>query len=181
MPNRIDITGQRFGRLVALSYDHTNSSKKAVWKCLCDCGNYHYVTAKDLRSGNTKSCGCSKVERARQMKYKDDRCKDRLYGVWTTMIKRCYNEHCKTYKYYGGRGIVICDEWLKYPNFKNWAYLNGYDESAPKWQCTIDRIDCNGNYTPDNCRWVSMDIQRKNKRLGINPYRDKLTGRYTSK
>ena len=179
MAKRLDITGQKYGKLLALNYDHTDEkSKKAVWKCLCDCGKYHFATAKDLRSGNTKSCGCIKIDRAKHMKYKDGRCKERLYGVWATVMKRCYNENCNTYKYYGGRGITVCDEWHEYPNFKKWAYINGYDENAPKGECTIDRIDYNGNYEPSNCRWVSMDVQRKNKRQGIKPNRNPITGRY---
>lgn len=181
MPKRIDISGQKFGRLTAIEYSHTNEAKKAVWRCLCDCGNTHYVTAKDLRSGNTKSCGCAKVERATRLKYKDGRRKERLYVVWNTMLKRCYCTTSKTYKNYGGRGITVCDEWHDYPRFREWAYNNGYDEAAPKWECTIDRIDNNGNYEPSNCRWVDMSVQRKNKRHGDNPYRDAITGKYSSK
>ena len=181
MPSRIDITRQRFGKLVAIKYSYTNKEKKAVWECLCDCGKTHYATAKDLRSGNTKSCGCAKVERARLLKYKDGRCKERLHGVWNTMLKRCYCKTSNAYKNYGGRGITVCEEWKDYKTFQKWAYENGYDEKAPKGICTIDRIDYNGNYEPSNCRWVSMTEQRKNKRQGINPYRDKKTGRYASK
>ena len=103
-----------------------------------------------------------------------------MCGVWETMLKRCYCTSSKNFKYYGGRGITVCEEWHDYTKFKEWAYNNGYDDSAPKWECTIDRIDYNGNYEPSNCRWVSMDVQRKNKRQGINPYRNKITGRYES-
>lgn len=181
MSKRIDITGERYGKLVAIKYSHTNKAKKAVWECKCDCGNVHYVTAKDLRSGNTKSCGCTKVERARLLKYKDGRHSERLYQVWATMIKRCYNKNCNVYRFYGARGIIVCEEWKEYSNFKAWAYSNGYDENAPKGKCTIDRIDSNGNYEPSNCRWVGMDIQRKNKRQGINPFRNPINGRYASK
>lgn len=80
------------------------------------------------------------------------------------MKQRCELETSLHYKSYGGRGIKLCDEWHDYETFKNWAYSSGYDENAPRGQCTIDRIDVNGNYEPSNCRWVSMEVQAKNKR-----------------
>lgn len=81
------------------------------------------------------------------------------------MKRRCYNKNSKDYMFYGGRGIEVCDEWLhNYPNFREWAYANGYDKDAPYGKCTIDRIDVNGNYCPDNCRWVDMKTQCKNRR-----------------
>jgi len=179
MGSRIDITGQKFGKLLAIEYAYTNKSKKAVWKCICECGKEHYATAKDLRSGNTKSCGCSKVERAKKMKYKDGRAKERLYKVWSGLIKRCENPNCNVFEYYGKRGISICEEWKEYANFKKWAYSNGYDENAPRGKCTIDRINNNGNYEPSNCRIVDMHIQGKNKRYFPEHHpRDKKTGRF---
>lgn len=181
MAQRIDITGMRFGKLVAVRYRYTNRLKQAVWECKCDCGKTHLAPAKDLRSGNTKSCGCTRKENAQKLKFKDGRRKERLYGVWSTMMKRCYCKTSKVYKYYGGKGVAVCDEWKEYENFKRWAYANGYDENAERGDCTIDRINYHGNYEPSNCRWVSMEVQRKNKSVGVNPYRDAHTGRYTSK
>jgi hypothetical protein len=99
------------------------------------------------------------------MGYKHGLSRTRLYKVFRDMKTRCYNKNSPDYKDYGGRGIRICSEWLNdYLSFKSWAEENGYDEEAPKMQCTIDRIDVNGNYEPSNCRCVSIAIQNKNRR-----------------
>jgi len=166
----IDRTGERFGRLVVLSraddYVAPNGKKHVMWNCLCDCGNEVVVEVCQLTQGKTKSCGCLHKEGSHKThggRY------DRLYKVFANMNNRCYNQNADDYVYYGGRGINICDEWRhNYLAFKNWALANGYDENAPKGQCTIDRIDVDGNYSPDNCRWVPMSIQSKNRRNVIN-------------
>ena len=99
---------------------------------------------------------------------------DRLYEVWGSMKKRCNNPNDKSYKNYGGRGIKVCKEWNEnYLSFKKWAYKNGYDENAPHGECTIDRINVNGNYEPNNCRWISNAEQQKNKRKSAEDGRQK--------
>lgn len=173
-----DIKGQKFNRLLVLGYSHLDpKGEGAVWKCRCDCGNICYVTGKNLRSGNTKSCGCLKNERIKMLKWKDGRCSERLYNVWLGMIRRCQNPNNSVYKYYGGKGVRVCDEWHDYPVFREWALANGYDASKAPRECTIDRINSNGNYEPGNCRWVGMDVQAKNKTFNIVP-RDPVTGRF---
>lgn len=168
----LNLEGKRFGRLTAVSLApyESGTEESARWKCLCDCGNEAIIVAKNLISGNTRSCGCllpdilnerNKSNAVHNGSY------DRLYCVWQGMKNRCYSVKNHAYKDYGGRGISVCDEWIGeggYDRFKSWAYSNGYDENAPRGKCTLDRVDVNGNYEPSNCRWVSLLVQANNKR-----------------
>ena len=169
----IDHTGERFGRLTVLrradDYISPNGKHHVMWLCLCDCGNTKSVDVVQLVSGKTKSCGCLHSDIVSNQKTIHGGCKDRLYKVYHNMKNRCYNENSDDYKYYGGRGITICDEWLdSYLAFKDWALSHGYDESAHRGECTIDRINVDGNYCPDNCRWVDMATQSRNRRNVVN-------------
>lgn len=160
----IDLTGQRFGRLIVIKRDGVTDSKHTRWLCKCDCGNFSYVSKVNLKNGSTKSCGCLKKERFTN--YKHGKVTNKLYYIYNGMKSRCYNHNNKAYKYYGERGINICDEWLDKKNgfisFYNWAIQNGYKENL-----SIDRIDVNGNYEPDNCRWATNIMQANNKRTNV--------------
>lgn len=160
MSKKKDLTSKRFGYLTALYPDTNKTNKRSKWICRCDCGNITSVATCDLTSGHTQSCGCKKFESRNATHGKS---KTPLYSVWCDMKKRCYNQNEYSYPHYGGRGIVVCNEWLNdFAAFELWAVNNGYSESL-----TIDRINNDKNYCPENCRWVTHDKQQRNRSNNI--------------
>ncbi len=157
-----DLTGKRFGRLTVLEFV-PNEKAKSYWKCRCDCGNIRIIQGTALKNGNTKSCGCYHSEVSAKRREKHKLTHTRLYSVWNRMKQRCYNSNDKCYKGYGARGIKVCDEWRQdFKAFYDWAIANKYKSGL-----SIDRIDVNGNYEPDNCRWVDMKTQARNRRNNV--------------
>lgn len=167
MYNFNDLSNKKFNYLTVIKQCGRSKDRHIIWECVCDCGNIVKVSSNQLTTGHTKSCGCIQKESVRKSRYVHGDRDSRLYSVWKSMKKRCENPNCKSYKYYGAKGVRVCKEWHDYSAFKEWALSHGYDENADRGKCTIDRINPYGNYEPNNCRWVGMDVQNKNKRADM--------------
>jgi len=166
MSKKMEIVGQKFGRLTVLEFwdirIRTGDKKESRWLCKCECGNEAIVVGSSLRSGGTSSCGCLKKEIIKKTFTTHGMSADPLYYVWKNMLERCSNEDLKFFKHYGGRGISVCAEWKDMNKFIDWANRNGYKKGLE-----IDRIDNDGNYIPNNCRFTTRKEQLLNTRRNI--------------
>jgi len=155
-----DITGQKFGRLLVISPESAGANRHVRWRCLCDCVRETVVgSAHRLTSGNTKSCGCLRNEKARDRHLQHGEKGSRLYNIWKNARQRCRNPKNPDFYLYGARGIKFAIVWDDFTAFREWALQNGYSK-----ELTLDRIDPDGDYTPDNCRWATWREQRLNQR-----------------
>ncbi len=160
MPPLKDLTGMKFGQLTVLERAEKTAYGQYQWLCQCECGNKTVVVGQNLRTNSTKSCGCGKYGKGLFPSFRAESKHKRIYRIWRGMLHRCYNPNYSAYQNWGGRGIEVCDEWKKdFYSFLAWSMGNGYQEHL-----SIDRVDNNGNYCPENCRWADNQTQGANKR-----------------
>lgn len=168
---RYDLTGKRFGRLTVIEECGRNAKRGILWRCVCDCGKEAIVPGETLRRGESQSCGCLRADRmcealaahGGRFYEKHGGYKTRLYRVWRSMINRCANQSDE-YKFslYGGRGVCVCDEWKGFSVFQAWALANEYSD-----ELSIDQVNPDGDYCPENCRWVTAKGQARNRRNNV--------------
>lgn len=150
-----DLSGQRFGMLTIINFSH-RIGPNYFWLCRCDCGTIKIVRYSNLKSGTTQSCGCGMIKSRTRHGLRSHK----IYRVYHGMIQRCYCESKPDFKYWGGRGIIVCEDWIYNRKlFFNWAFDNGWKEGLQ-----LDRINNNGNYSPENCRFVTRSENCKNRR-----------------
>lgn len=177
----IDMTGKRVGRLIVISRAENDKYGNARWRCKCICGKFAVVNGSALRNGHTRSCGCLQADKTAQMvrrrsfgdAFMDVPYDKRLLGIFNAMKQRSYNPNNSEYRHYGGKGVMICDEWLNsFPKFHSWALSHGYERGL-----TIDRIDNSKGYMPENCRFTTKAEQNRNT-TRTHRILDETTGRF---
>jgi len=164
MNKKEDLVGKVFGRWTVIkSVDEKHGHNSDYWTCKCTCGKTSNITRYDLTNGHSKSCGCYSAYLLGNRKRKHGARNTRLYSIWLSIRNRCNRVRNDNYKWYGARGIQVCDTWNKdFIAFREWALANGYNDNL-----TIDRINSNMGYYPENCRWSDMTTQNNNRRDNV--------------
>lgn len=158
--NKLNLVGEKYNNLTVVEFSHSDKYKERWYKCVCDCGNETVAKSSRLRNGNTKSCGCLRVSEARKAGLRSaihGMIKTPTYRTWQCMKKRCYDEKERSYRWYGAKGVTVCEKWMTFEGF--------YEDMGDRPDgLTLDRINPFGNYELSNCRWADLDTQKKNTR-----------------
>jgi len=163
---KLNLVGQKFNRLTVIKFAYIKN-KRTAWLCKCDCGNFTIVVNSSLKNGDTKSCGCLKRDKTIEkniLSAKHSMSYTKFYGVWHRMKQRCLNKKKDNYKNYGGRGITVCERWLKFENFRDDMYLSYKEHKLNNKYTSLDRMNNNENYCKENCRWATCKEQQNNTR-----------------
>lgn len=158
MPKALDLKGQKFHRLTVLNKKGLSSNNKIQWECRCDCGKVLIVIGSNLKLGKIKSCGCLKNQMIKERSFIHGKSRTRIHNIWWSVIQRCTDKNSHAYNRYGGAGILLHEKWLDFKSFYEWSINHGYQEDL-----TLDRIDNKKGYNPENCRWISMKDQQRNR------------------
>jgi hypothetical protein len=158
----VEMIGKKFGMVTVLERSENEKDGTARWKCICDCGKIFTTRGTRLRAGKAMSCGCYGASILSRKTKKHGMSETRIYHTWHSMVKRCCDEKCRHYKFYGAKGVKVCSQWKNFMSFYSWAMNNGYNDDL-----TIERVDCTGNYEPKNCKFISKQEQARNTRSNI--------------
>lgn len=165
MPSKKELTGKRFGKLTVIR-ETGKKNGHYVWECKCSCGEIINVVGSKLTNGHTKSCGCFRKDNTKNISCSHGLSHTRLYRIWNNIKSRCLNPRVDNYKFYGAKGVSVCQEWLNdFQVFYDWAITHGYKDNL-----TIDRKDSDGDYCPENCQWITQSenaTRANNKRWAV--------------
>lgn len=159
----IDMSGETHGNWRVIGGDGTDERGEAKWLCECSCGSIKSVLGSSLRNGRSRSCGCLRRQMRKESATVHGKSNTKLYNIWRGMRQRCGAAYSHAFKWYGQRGIAVCKEWDEFETFYKWSMENGYSEGL-----SLDRINNDGDYEPDNCRWTAQETQSRNRSNNIN-------------